>query len=233
MRVDKRTYKLTALTVLVTVFLFSLLVLGMTKLVNSKEELVNETEKNIEKVEILKERVQDQDQLIRSLETLMHNQQKTIDKLREELKLLETANTINTRYRTITKDKAKEVVVLVKKYSAERELDFELVMSIIGAESSFDYRAKSSYGAVGLMQVVPRWHMDKLSGRDALDIEVNIDVGTQILREYIDIFDGDLERALAKYNGASTPSKASSYLTSIEINRSILKLGTDRIVASL
>lgn len=78
----------------------------------------------------------------------------------------------------------------------------ELILAIIQKESSLDPRAKSFYGAVGLMQVVPRFHLAKLQGEESLyDASVNIRVGAQILQEYISQAGGDLARALRKYSG--------------------------------
>ena len=60
-------------------------------------------------------------------------------------------------------------------------------------------------GAKGLMQVIPKFHPEKLlehGGEPALlDPEVNIQVGAQILREYLRRF-GETETALQMYAGA-------------------------------
>ncbi len=60
-------------------------------------------------------------------------------------------------------------------------------------------------GAKGLMQIIPRYHQEKLlehGGEYALlDPEVNIQVGVQILREYLRRA-GATETALQMYNGA-------------------------------
>jgi soluble lytic murein transglycosylase-like protein len=60
-------------------------------------------------------------------------------------------------------------------------------------------------GAKGLMQVIPKYHQEKLfehGGDEALlEPEVNIQVGAQILREYQRRF-GDIETALQMYAGA-------------------------------
>jgi soluble lytic murein transglycosylase-like protein len=72
-------------------------------------------------------------------------------------------------------------------------------------ESSFNPFAESQLGAQGLMQVMPRFHMDKIgseAGADALfDPQLNIKVGTEILRDGLRRF-GDLEAALQYYGGA-------------------------------
>jgi soluble lytic murein transglycosylase-like protein len=77
----------------------------------------------------------------------------------------------------------------------------EMVLAIMTKESSLISTAKSSYGAQGLMQVVRRWHPEKLSKQESLlDPRVNVRVGTQILQQYIKE-KGQIEQALAKYSG--------------------------------
>jgi soluble lytic murein transglycosylase-like protein len=72
-------------------------------------------------------------------------------------------------------------------------------------ESRYNPVAESFMGAKGLMQVIPKYHQEKLfdhGGEQALLVpEVNIQVGAQILREYQRRF-GDTETALQMYNGA-------------------------------
>ena len=41
-------------------------------------------------------------------------------------------------------------------YSAENDLDPKLVASLINVESSFEANSKSSSGAIGLMQIMPK-----------------------------------------------------------------------------
>jgi len=83
-----------------------------------------------------------------------------------------------------------------------------LVLAIIEKESSFRHQVVNSYGAMGLMQVVPRWHPDKLSPFEPksqlLDPEVNIRVGTRVLAEYLTEKKGNLSQALAKYSGGAS-----------------------------
>jgi len=88
---------------------------------------------------------------------------------------------------------------------AERGADPLLVLAVISVESRFNPVAESTVGAKGLMQVIPKYHLEKLSdygGEQALlDPNVNIMVGTQILREYQRRL-GDTEAALQMYAGA-------------------------------
>jgi hypothetical protein len=85
-------------------------------------------------------------------------------------------------------------------------LDPLLILAVISIESRFNPIAESDMGAKGLMQVIPRFHAEKLAvhgGEDAvLDPKTNILVGAQILKEYIRLA-GGLEAGLQMYNGAA------------------------------
>lgn len=84
-------------------------------------------------------------------------------------------------------------------------LDPLLILAVISVESRFNPIAESDFGARGLMQVVPRFHLDKLAhhgGEDAvLDPRTNIRVGASILKEYIQRM-GSVEQGLQMYAGA-------------------------------
>ena len=72
---------------------------------------------------------------------------------------------------------------------SEVGLDPLLVLAVIAVESRFNPIAESGMGAKGLMQIIPRFHLDKLraaGGEDAVfDPESNILVGARILQEYV------------------------------------------------
>lgn len=90
-------------------------------------------------------------------------------------------------------------------------LDPYLIFSIIRQESRYKSTAKSSYGAVGIMQVVPRFHRDKLKGRSPSNIETNIEVGTQILSDCLNRSKGNVYNSLRCYSG-----NARNYATHIK-----------------
>lgn len=78
----------------------------------------------------------------------------------------------------------------------------ELILAVIQKESSLNEDAVSNFGAQGLMQVVPRFHGEKLRAKESLyDAHVNIRVGAAVLQEYMSRARGDLRRALQKYSG--------------------------------
>lgn len=100
-----------------------------------------------------------------------------------------------------------------------------LVLAVMAIESRYNPVAESLVGAKGLMQVIPKFHLEKLSqhgGEQALlDPEVNILVGTQILREYQRRL-GDLEPALQMYAGALDDT-SSQYSAKVLAERSRLE----------
>lgn len=87
----------------------------------------------------------------------------------------------------------------------ELHLDPLLIVAVIGVESGFNPFSQSTFGAQGLMQVVPRFHLDKLpeeSDQAAfLDPVVNVQVGARVLKESIRR-NGGLENGLQQFAGA-------------------------------
>ena len=83
------------------------------------------------------------------------------------------------------------------------ELSPELVLSVIEVESNFDRYAVSIAGALGLMQIMPFW-LDEIGRPDdnLLHVDTNLRYGCTILRFYLDKENGDLRRALGRYNGS-------------------------------
>jgi len=93
-------------------------------------------------------------------------------------------------------------------------IDPLLVVAVIAVESSFNPFAESHVGAQGLMQVIPRFHKDKIgedAGEDALfDPTLNVRVGTLVLDEGLRRF-GSLKAALQYYGGARDDPTAAYY----------------------
>ncbi len=82
-------------------------------------------------------------------------------------------------------------------------LNPELVLGLIEVESNFDKYAISNAGALGLMQVMPFW-VDEIGTPDdnLLDIDTNLRYGCAILSLYLQMEHGDIQTALARYNGS-------------------------------
>ncbi|MEX2345273.1 MAG: transporter substrate-binding domain-containing protein [Balneolaceae bacterium] len=73
---------------------------------------------------------------------------------------------------------------LIKSAADSMELDWLMLTAMIVQESGFNPGAKSMAGAVGLMQVLPRFSVTEY--QNLYEPEVNIREGAQIIREHLD-----------------------------------------------
>lgn len=100
---------------------------------------------------------------------------------------------------------SKKIALAVNTYSKEYQLPKKLILSIIFKESSFDIFAKSKAGAIGLMQVMPKYHKDKINemgitdNRKLYHIDNNIELGCKIWKTYYDMSKKDLDETFHRY----------------------------------
>lgn len=89
-------------------------------------------------------------------------------------------------------------------YEATRAgLDPLMVLGLIEVESDFRKYAVSSVGARGYMQVMPFWVKEiGARGDNLFHLRTNLRYGCTILRLYLDMENGNLYRALGRYNGS-------------------------------
>lgn len=104
---------------------------------------------------------------------------------------------------------ARRDFLTVLHYNAQRAaVDPQLVLAIVHVESAFRKYAISSAGAQGYMQVMPFWvnsiGSDRSCGtkHNLFQLHTNLRYGTVIFGHYLDKEDGDLYRALGRYNGS-------------------------------
>lgn len=131
---------------------------------------------------------------------------------------------IAKRYR-VAHDATAGYVATAYRAGGEWKVDPLLILAVMAVESRYNPVAESNMGAKGLMQVIPKFHADKLAGHGGesalLDPHVNIQVGAQILREYMRRY-GETETALQMYAGAfDEPS--SSYAFKVLAERARLE----------
>ena len=135
------------------------------------------------------------------------------------------AEFIAKRYR-VAEDAITEFVSIAYRAGEQYRVDPLLILAVMAIESRYNPVAESVMGARGLMQVIPKYHPEKLvphGGEEALlEPEVNIHVGAQILREYYRRF-GDLETALQMYAGA-LDEPTSQYATKVFAEKARLDL---------
>ena len=106
----------------------------------------------------------------------------------------------------------------VLKQAQARKLDPSLIYGVMRRESLFDPLARSSVGALGLMQLMPSTArsmasslgMKKPRQSDILHVENNIRFGTHYLRKVMNRFDNNVALAAAAYNAG--PSNVKRWL---------------------
>lgn len=87
---------------------------------------------------------------------------------------------------------------LVDSIAAAHDLSPALLEALVWQESCWRQGAVSPKGARGLAQLMPATAREL--GVDAADARANLIGGARYLRRMLDMFDGDVERALAAYN---------------------------------
>ena len=97
--------------------------------------------------------------------------------------------------------------VIVRGYAQQRQIDPALLAAVIETESKFNTDARSSAGAVGLMQLTPDTakgiaqytHGTTFRLSDLTNPDINVRYGTWYLHRLLDKY-GDERLALAAYN---------------------------------
>lgn len=117
----------------------------------------------------------------------------------------------------------------VEKYAEEFSVDKYLIYSIIMAESGHDKNAVSAKGAVGLMQIMESTAseiMQKLKLNaditDLKDPKTNIRIGTYYVKYLLDLYDNDLDKAIAAYNAGMN-----------NVDRWVSESGSDNFIDSI
>lgn len=111
------------------------------------------------------------------------------------------------------------ILVLTQQCSKEffPSIPTPLVLAVISVESGFNKDLTGFSNDTGLMQIIPKYHRDRIDrylydeNVDLYDPRVNIMVGMDYLQEIIDWAEGDFEKTLMAYNmGYSRADRLSS-----------------------
>lgn len=107
----------------------------------------------------------------------------------------------------ISRNDATQIVQSAYKWATQFEVDRRLILAVAKVESKFNKHAISPSGALGIMQVIPKWHKEKLiAARDMLNnpelfnIDTNMFIGTWILKECLNKYT-NVSKALLCYSG--------------------------------
>lgn len=98
--------------------------------------------------------------------------------------------------------------IIVAEVARELEMRPELLLAVAETESSFDDRARSSKGAIGIMQVMPPTAKEvaqrlKLASWDLQQPRDNVLIGGTYLKGLLRRYRGDLHLALAAYHAGA------------------------------
>jgi len=136
-----------------------------------------------------------------SLITAINSSDSFVDRFDAEVWLTDMSSRLQSR---VEAPDERLTILRQVHYEARRSgLEPELVLALINVESNFDHFAISSAGARGLMQIMPFW-LDEIGRPDdnLFDINTNLRFGCTILNIYLKRENGDMRRALARYNGS-------------------------------
>lgn len=90
-----------------------------------------------------------------------------------------------------------------------------VVVAMIERESNFNTYCIGDDGrSAGLMQIQAKWHIERMIALNATDLYdpcENITVGVHYLAEQLDIYLGDMEKALTAYNRGSYSGTVTRY----------------------
>jgi soluble lytic murein transglycosylase-like protein len=88
---------------------------------------------------------------------------------------------------------------LIAQAAYRHQVDAKLVHAVIQTESAYNSTAQSPKGAVGLMQLMPDTAR-RFGVTDRNDPDQNVDGGTRYLKHLINMFNPNLDLAVAAYN---------------------------------
>lgn len=109
-----------------------------------------------------------------------------------------------------------ELLKLAHREATRAAISPELVLAVMDIESRFDRYAISGVGAQGLMQVMPFWLREIGHPEDNLfDPHTNLRMGCTILKYYLDRSNGDVRKALNRYNGTRHRKYGDKVLTAL------------------
>jgi len=93
----------------------------------------------------------------------------------------------------------KQFEPIIRKVAKQTQMSPELLHAVVQAESSYDHKAKSTAGAMGLMQLMPGT-AERYGVSNVWDPTQNLSAGARYLRDLLDMFGNNLRLALAAYN---------------------------------
>ena len=106
---------------------------------------------------------------------------------------------------SLNKSKLKHILIYINALCDEYGVNYDMVKAVIQTESSWNHKAVSTSGAIGLMQILPTTAMDEFNTpeKDLYDPYVNVTVGIKYLSHLNQHFD-DIDAMLTAYSHGPT-----------------------------
>lgn len=126
---------------------------------------------------------------------------------------------INGKQTKVAPVDVETIVSAAFEQGAKHKIDPFLILALIKKESTFNKKARNKSKASGLMQVIPFWHRDKINGRNIFSVKVNVEVGTQILKDCLNKYSQKIHPALKCYSGGAS----NKYMREISLTQNNLR----------
>lgn len=138
----------------------------------------------------------------------------------EEFKQEKIVQATLKRFANVNGVEVSNLSKIIVRHSLEKKLDPKLVAAIIVVESNGNPLAISGSKSVGIMQIhVPTWsNVVDFTEKNPFDPEVNIEIGTGILANYLKR-SKDVESALVAYEGSHDIAESEYLAKVMEIYR--------------
>ena len=106
---------------------------------------------------------------------------------------------------SLNKSKLKHILIYINALCDDYGVDYDMVKAVIQTESSWNHKAVSTSGAIGLMQILPSTAKDEFNTpeQDLYDPYVNVTVGIKYLSHLNQHFD-DIDATLTAYSHGPT-----------------------------
>jgi len=129
------------------------------------------------------------------------------------------------RFANVNTEDLGKLTKIIVKHALDKKLDPKLVAAIIVVESSGNPLAISGSKAVGIMQIhLPTWRsVIDFTEKNPFDPEVNIEIGTDILANYLKRSQ-DIQSALLAYEGSHDIAESEYPAKVMEIYRARVAL---------
>lgn len=92
-----------------------------------------------------------------------------------------------------------EFTSMIQRIARSAGVNENLVHAVVQAESGYNPKARSHAGAIGLMQLMPAT-AKRYGVTNIWDPEQNVTGGSQYLKDLLELFDNNLQLAVAAYN---------------------------------